>query len=63
MSIQIRVFNEEANRLATIEEIERLFLNCHNEGTGLADIDYRMTNGIAKEPSHVGFSVTVVTEA
>jgi hypothetical protein len=62
MSIRIRVFNEEANRRATIEEIEQLFINCHTDGTGVADIDYMQTNGVAKEPSHAGFSVTVVQD-
>jgi len=59
MSIRLYVFNDEANRPATIEEIERLFLNCHNEGTGTADIDYMMSNGVAKDPSHVGFTVRI----
>lgn len=61
MSIRIRVFNEEANRPATPEEIERLFLNCIMDGTGHVDIDYMSSNGIAKDPEHVGFSITLAT--
>ncbi|WP_217589784.1 hypothetical protein [Burkholderia sp. GbtcB21] len=61
MSIELFVFNDAENRLATIEEIERLFLNCHNDGTGRVDLDYKSRrNGIAKDPASAGFSVTIV---
>jgi hypothetical protein len=60
VSIRIYVHNDGEDRAATIDEIERMFLNCHNEGTGLADLDYKAPNGVAKEPASVGFTVTVI---
>jgi hypothetical protein len=62
MSIRLHVFNETEDRPASIEEIERLFLNCLSDGTGLADLDFKMSNGVAKEPNAAGFAVTVVQE-
>lgn len=61
MSIELYVFNETEDRPATIEEIERLFLNFHRDGTGRASLDYKQTNGIAKDPAHVGFVLTIVS--
>lgn len=50
MSITISVYNTKEDRPATTAEIQKLFLNCWNEGSGKADIDFLRPNGCACDP-------------